>query len=57
VPGDVTDRESVRRIVKTATEALGPVGVYVQAAGLPFNAQGAKFVDSDPDDWRAWKAS
>ncbi|WP_300610261.1 SDR family NAD(P)-dependent oxidoreductase [Trebonia sp.] len=53
-PGDVTDRESVRRMVDTAVEALGPVDVYVHAAGMPVNVEGVKFLDSDPDQWPAW---
>jgi NAD(P)-dependent dehydrogenase (short-subunit alcohol dehydrogenase family) len=54
VPGDITDPESVKRIASDAATALGPVDIYVQAAGMPANVDNAKFLDSSPEQWRAW---
>jgi NAD(P)-dependent dehydrogenase (short-subunit alcohol dehydrogenase family) len=54
IPGDVTRREDVARVVQAATEAFGPVTVLVSNAGLPgpFGPIGVV----DPDVWWASQA-
>lgn len=54
IPGDVTRREDVARVVQAALEAFGPVTVLVSNAGLPgpFGPIGVV----DPDVWWASQA-
>lgn len=60
VQGDVTDFESVNRMVKTAEDHFGKaIGVLVNNAGNsgvnPNSAQqGVPFWESDPKSWDAW---
>lgn len=54
VPGDVTDPAVVTAMVATAATALGPIDIFVHAAGLPVSAQGARFRDTLPEQWHAW---
>ncbi|HJS21680.1 MAG TPA: SDR family NAD(P)-dependent oxidoreductase [Steroidobacteraceae bacterium] len=54
IPGDVTRREDVARVVQAATEAFGPVTLLLSNAGLPgpFGPIGVV----DPDVWWASQA-
>jgi NAD(P)-dependent dehydrogenase (short-subunit alcohol dehydrogenase family) len=54
IPGDVTRREDVARVVQGAAEAFGPVTILVSNAGLPgpFGPIGVV----DPDVWWASQA-
>jgi len=51
VAGDVTKRDDVARVVKTATEKLGPISLLVNNAGVagPYGPIGVV----DPDQWWA----
>lgn len=51
VPGDVTDENSVRDIVRAAEESLGPVDILVNNAGVPETFPISQFRDSKPEDW------
>jgi NADP-dependent 3-hydroxy acid dehydrogenase YdfG len=46
---DVTDRASVGEMVKGAIEALGSIGILVNAAGLNIRNRSLRTID--PDDW------
>jgi 3-oxoacyl-[acyl-carrier protein] reductase len=48
VAGDVTDLDSIERLVRTGAEMLGGLDVLVTNAGGP---PGGKFDDFDLDDW------
>jgi 3-oxoacyl-[acyl-carrier protein] reductase len=51
-PFDVTDETAVARGVATAAEALGPVDVLVNNAGVPEDMQVSPFRDTTPGNWR-----
>jgi NAD(P)-dependent dehydrogenase (short-subunit alcohol dehydrogenase family) len=53
VPFDVTDLDAVRAGVRVAEEALGPIDVLVNNAGIPTAGfPQTTFRDSDPHLWR-----
>src|ERR1700728_5027445 len=51
IAGDVTKRSDVERVIKTATEKLGPISLLVNNAGIagPYGPIGVV----DPDQWWA----
>ena len=51
---DVTDIESVRAGISKAENALGPLDVLVNNAGVPPGMGIAQFRDTDPADWRQY---
>ena len=53
-PFDVTDPEAVRAGVAQAVDALGPVSVLVNNAGVPEGMALAPFREMDPARWRAY---
>jgi 3-oxoacyl-[acyl-carrier protein] reductase len=48
VPGDVSDAASVAEMVRGATEALGPIEILVNNAGV---ARHTPFIDIDENEW------
>ena len=52
-PLDVTDGAAVAAGVAAIANALGPVDVLVNNAGIPPGWVPARFADTDPDGWRA----
>jgi len=51
IAGDVADISAARSMVAQATDALGPVDVLVNNAGVPETFIPTKFRDTDPEDW------
>lgn len=45
---DITSRDDVRRMVATAAEQIGPLGIFVNSAALLDNKL---FLESQPEDW------
>lgn len=56
VPGDVTDLEAVKAMVREIEAALGPVDVLVSNAGNSgaTRAIPTQFVEMDPNDWKKY---
>lgn len=48
---DVTDKESVQKMVDAGIEALGHIDILVNNAGLPSDAGAANILDMDDDVW------
>jgi NAD(P)-dependent dehydrogenase (short-subunit alcohol dehydrogenase family) len=48
VPGDVTDRQAVERVVATTEAELGPIDVLINNAGV---LNGGLIGTIDPDEW------
>jgi NAD(P)-dependent dehydrogenase (short-subunit alcohol dehydrogenase family) len=51
---DVTDYQAVQVGVTAAEQALGPIGILVNNAGVPPGMQVQPFRDSQPSDWRKY---
>ena len=51
VPFDVTDRDAVSNAVVPIQDALGPVGILVNNAGVPIGMDMVPFRQMDPKEW------
>ena len=55
-PADVTELDSVRKMVSDVTSELGPIDILVNNAGVPPNPSWdlLPFTDTSPESWDTW---